>query len=50
MQKKTVKIQNVTKSLFVDKIRRVISFFKAKNMSFKMKNKNLMKSHKKVNV
>ena len=37
MQKKTVKIQNVTESLFVDKIRRVISFFKAENMGFKLK-------------
>ena len=50
MQKKTVKIQNVTESLFVDKIRRVISFFKAENMGFRMQNKNLMKSHKNVNV
>ena len=37
--KKSVKIQTVTESLFIDKNRRVISFFKAKNMGFKMKNK-----------
>ena len=38
MQKKSVKIQTVTESLFIDKNGRVISFLKAKNMWFKMKN------------
>ena len=38
MQKKSIKIQTVTESLFIDKNRRVISFFKAKNMGFTMKN------------
>ena len=32
--------------MFIDKNRRVISYFKAKNMGFKMKNKKLIKSNK----
>ena len=40
MQKKSIKIQTVTESLFIDKNRCVISFFKAKNMIFKLKMKN----------
>ena len=39
MQKKSIKIQIVTDSSFIDQNRRVMSFFKAKNMSFNMKNK-----------
>ena len=38
MQKKSIKIQTVTESLFIDRNRPVISFFKAKNMGFKIKN------------
>ena len=39
MQKKSIKIQTVTESLFIDKNRREYHFFKAKNMCFKIENK-----------
>ena len=39
MQKKSIKIQTVTESMFIDKNRHLMSFFKAKNMGFKIKNK-----------
>ena len=37
--KKSIKIQTVTESLFIDKNRREYNFFKAKNMCFKIENK-----------
>ena len=50
MQKKSIKIETVTGSSFIDKNRCVILFFKAKNLGSKMIIKKRIKLDKKVSI